>query len=168
MSKSESKKFSYQKLRERKELLPELARWYYTEWGHEVPNRTQEIEQSILEQSLGENSLPITIIATEQGALHGAGQLKWKEMSIYPNKEYWLGGIIIRKESRGRGLAKQIIKKLLEIAKANKIDRLYLQTEKLDGGLYAHLGWKELEMVHYHNTKVLVMEWDWSVEDGMA
>ncbi len=155
----------YQNLSERKEFLPQLANWYFTEWGYEVPNRTLDVEEKDLRESLENDELPIIIIATDQETLLGAGQIKRQEMSIYPAKEYWIGGIFVGKENRGKGIAQQIIKQLLGIAKAKKMDTLYLQTEALDGGLYARLGWKGIERVNYHGTEVLVMEKDLSLED---
>lgn len=157
MTKINSEKITYQNLSERKDLLPELADWYFNEWGYEVPNRTLEVEEKDLRESLENDELPIIIIATNQETLLGAGQIKRQEMSIYPEKEYWLGGVFVRKETRGQGIARQLIEKLIEIAIAKKMDTLYLQTEALDGGLYARLGWKGIERVNYHDTEVLVM-----------
>ncbi|MFT7606812.1 MAG: GNAT superfamily N-acetyltransferase, partial [Saprospiraceae bacterium] len=87
-------------------------------------------------------------------------QLKYHEMSIYPDKENWLGGVYVSKNYRGKGIARQIIQKLIVIAGNLNIKKLYLQTENLDGGLYQRMGWKPIEQVNYHNIDVLVMERD--------
>jgi len=154
----ELENISYQNLSERKDWIPQLANWYFAEWGHEVPNRTIAIEIADLEKSLQSSFLPIILIASYRGKLLGAGQIKWKEMSIYPEKEYWLGGVFIHKDYRGHGIAKQIINRLVDIAKDLQIDTLFLQTEHLEGGLYAQLNWKKLALVNYQNIQVLVME----------
>ena len=38
------------------------------------------------------------------------------------------------------------------------METLHLQTDDLSGGLYARLGWRPLERVHYIGREVLVME----------
>lgn len=147
-----------QYLKERKEFIPTLAKWYFEEWGQEDENRTLEIEVSELEKTLNKTKIPLTVIANDEGELIGAGQLKWKEMSIYPTKEYWLGGIFVKPQNRGTGIAYQIVEQLIEIARVLQIRKLYLQTERLNGGLYSRMGWKEIEQITYHNIPIVVME----------
>lgn len=149
-----------QYLKERKELVPTVAKWYFEEWGYEDENRTLDIEISDLEKTLNKVKIPLTIIATDEGQLIGTGQLKWKEMSIYPTKEYWLGGVFVKPQNRGAGIAYQIVEQLIDIARVLQIKKLYLQTEKLNGGLYSRMGWKEIEQITYHNIPILVMERD--------
>ena len=38
--------------------------------------------------------------------------------------------------------------------------QLHLQTEQLDGGIYARLGWAPREQIEYRGIQVLVMEND--------
>ena len=51
-------------------------------------------------------------------------------------------------------------RKIAEISVALGIDKLHLQTERLDGGLYARLGWTPIEAVYNEGLHVLVMEKD--------
>ena len=152
------KQVNYSFLSDHPEFVPELASWYFQEWGHEVPDRTLAIEQKELEQTLEAGPLPLAMIASYRGELAGAGQLKWKEMAIYPEKEHWLGGIIVKSAYRGQGIGQQLVEQLVGQAQALQIPTLWLQTEQLDGGLYARLGWQPLEVVTQHGVQVLVME----------
>ena len=94
----------------------------------------------------------------EEEALLGAAQLKFREMSIYPEKEHWVGGVYVAEAHRGKGIARQILVELIAIAKSLKIETLYLQTEHLNGGLYGRMGWTPIEQVNYRGIDVLVME----------
>ncbi len=107
---------------------------------------------------LNRDKIPTLILAVEQNRVLGVAQLKFREMDIYPDKEHWLGGVYVDKASRGRGVAAKLISKAIELAKSFQVQTLYLQTERLDGGLYAHLGWQPIEKAFYNGHNVLVME----------
>lgn len=81
-------------------------------------------------------------------------------MDRYPDFEYWLGGVYVPEHYRGRQLASQLANCVAEIAAAQGIAQLYLQTDNLRGGLYAKLGWQAVESVNAHGRDVLVMRRD--------
>ena len=118
------------------ELLPVLANWYFQEWGSKEKGRTLNLEKENLRNYLNKDKLPLILLATDNGKLLGAAQLKYREMSIYPDKEHWLGGVYVTKNHRGKGIARKIVQELIVIARNLNCKKLYLQTENLDGGLY--------------------------------
>ncbi|WP_109675276.1 GNAT family N-acetyltransferase [Dyadobacter jejuensis] len=139
-------------------LLPIIAKWYFEEWGCLSKDKTLDTEIENLQAYLNPGEIPLILIAIGNGQPLGAAQLKYHEMSIYPDKVHWLGGVYVSQEHRGKGIASQIILELIAIAKKLKIKTLYLQTENLSGGLYRQLGWLPIEQVNYHGIEVLVME----------
>ncbi|MEM6344916.1 MAG: GNAT family N-acetyltransferase [Bacteroidota bacterium] len=145
-------------LADRPEAIPVLARWYYAQWGYEVPENSVVKEEEKLTQFLNRDKLPLSLVAYEGSNLIGGAQLKFYEMSIYPEKEHWLGAVYVAPEFRGRGIAAKMIKRILELAKHYQVPNLYLQTEHLDGGLYARMGWEPEEQVIYEGVEVLVMK----------
>lgn len=140
------------------QALPTVAQWYYDHWGYEKLGNTIEKEIDNLRAYLNTDCIPLIILGVEKGKVIGAAQLKYHEMTIYPDKEYWLGGVYVSEAYRGRGVAAQIIGRIIEIARSLKVSRLYLQTEQLDGGLYRRLGWRPVEQVNYNGHDVTVME----------
>lgn len=142
----------------KKEWLPIIASWYVNEWGN--PSDVDAIKEEIAKLStyLNEDKLPLIMVAHENEELLGVAQLKEYEMNIYPEYKNWLGGVFVSKQHRNKGVAKFLIAKLIEKARELKIDKLYLQTENLNGGLYISLGWKQLVKVKYKDVFVLVME----------
>ena len=82
----------------------------------------------------------IIVLAVEGAEILGAAQLKYREMDIYPEKEHWLGGVYVSKKHRGSKVAENVIGKVVSVAKQLNVDKLYLQTEDLRGGLYRRLG----------------------------
>ncbi|MCP4440036.1 MAG: GNAT family N-acetyltransferase [Aureispira sp.] len=149
-------KFEY--LADHQELMPILADWYFKEWGYLKEGHTIDLEIKRLQEYLNKNEIPLILLAIEGDELLGAAQLKYREMSIYPDKEHWLGGVFVSDKHRGKGVAKLLIEELLLVAQQMGVHKLFLQTEQLDGGLYARMGWMPLEQVNYHDLDVLVME----------
>jgi len=138
--------------------IPLIAQWYYDEWGHAMKDRPVEKIQELIRGMLHRNKIPLHILAMEGTQVLGVAQLKIREMDIYPEKTHWLGGVFISPTARHRGLASRLVGKALELATSFNVETLYLQTERLDGGLYAKLGWKPIEETHYNGKHVLVME----------
>lgn len=140
------------------QAIPIIAAWYFNEWGHLKENNSLEKTTKELQSYLNTDKIPLMLVALEGDEPLGVLQLKYREMSIYPDKEHWLGGVYVSKKHRGRNIAEQMIYRLITIAKSLNVERLYLQTEKLEGGLYSQLGWQAIVQVNYRGLDVLVME----------
>lgn len=147
-------------LADRPEAIPVVAEWYFGRWGELTGDESAEETRSRLKEYLNRDKLPLLLLAVDSGSdeVLGAGQLKYHEMDIYPDREHWLGGIIVPPKHQGKGVASVLVRKLTGIARDLTVDTLYLQTERLDGGLYAKLGWISLEQVTYRRLEVLVMK----------
>ncbi len=139
------------------EAIPTLARWYFGQWGHEVEGNSVEKEAEKLRGFLHRDRVPLIVVAKVDGEVVGAAQLKFREMDIFPDREIWLGAVYVLPSMRGKDVAEQMISRLVEIATRLGVQEIFLQTERLDGGLYARLGWRPLEVVTYHGVEVRVM-----------
>ena len=98
--------------------IPTIAQWYFDEWGYLKKDSTVLSFIQDLELYLNTNKIPLMLVAIEGDVAVGVVQLKYREMSIYPNKEHWLGGVYVAKNHRGKKIAEQMIYKLLEIAQS--------------------------------------------------
>lgn len=145
-------------LADNEKYLPVIAQWYYEEWNDLMIGKTVQDEIEYLKTYLNRNEVPLILIAVENDELLGAVQLKRHEMTIYPEKEFWLGGVYVNLNYRGYGIASKLVEKAIEMSSLLGIEKLYLQTENLDGGLYYKLGWRPIEQVNYNNVGVVVME----------
>lgn len=145
-------------LADRTEAVPRIAGWYFDQWGRAdgIPN-AEHIEAK-LQSYLNRDEMPLMVLAIAEDEILGVVQLKFREMDIYPEKEHWLGGVYVPAQHRGRDIATMLVHQALRLARALGVEQLHLQTEKLDGGLYARLGWVPQERVTYHGNEVLVME----------
>lgn len=145
-------------LADHQQAIPIIAGWYFEEWGHlESGNNLEKVTEG-LNKYLNTDKIPLIVIAIEEKEILGAAQLKYREMSRYPEKEHWLGGVYVSKKYRGNKIAEQMINKVIILAKKFGVQHLYLQTFDLSGGLYRRMGWKAVEQVKNYNLDVLVMD----------
>lgn len=134
----------------------QLAQWYHAQWGREAGlSLEQELQRLNLPQNAG--GFPHLMAAFDGGQLVGAVQLKRREMQAFPQYEHWLGSVFVADSHRGRGLAGGLVEQAAAQAVRMGVTDLYLQTEALDGGLYARLGWKPLQEADNRSLRVLVM-----------
>lgn len=147
-------------LADRPEALKVVSHWYYEEWGRWNSNSSvQSISEKLL-KSMNRDKVPLILLAIDGDDIVGSVELKYREMEIYPDKEHWLGGLFVEPRHRGAAVGKQLIQQIIGLASRLGVRKLYLQTERLDGGVYAQLGWKPLEQIDNKGKNVLVMERD--------
>ena len=134
----------------------QLAQWYHAQWGQDA-GLTLEQELQRLNPPQDAEGFPRLIAAFDGGQLVGAVQLKRREMQAFPQYEHWLGSVFVATSHRGCGLASGLVEQAAAQAVRMGVCELYLQTEALDGGLYARLGWKPLQEADNRSYRVLVM-----------
>ena len=146
--------------------VPLVAGWLFDEWGHERPGLTHDMAVANLEARLSRDTIPIQVVAVDNGSVVGVAILKPHELRHrYPNWLYWLGSVFVAHDRRGRGLATALCRHVEQIAVQHGVPKLHLQTERLDRGLYASLGFQPIETIHEGNHEVLVMAKSLGSED---
>jgi len=149
-------RFEY--LVDRRQALPAIAEWYFAQWGylHEGETPQQSVER--LHDYLNRDRIPFMLVGVDGDEVCAVAQLKYREMgAMYPDKEHWLGGVFVPPRYRGSGFGSAIATEIATRAAEYGVEVLHLQTERLDGGLYARLGWEPIEQADNHGLKVLVM-----------
>lgn len=143
---------------DRQDAIPIIARWYFEEWGKNVPGNS--IEQTIdrINGKLDRHKLPLLILAVEDEKILGVAQLKLHEMDIYSQRTFWLGNLFVSPTYRGKGVGTALANQIAKIAAEDfNVKELHLQTEALNGGLYRQIGWHSIETVRYKGVDVAVM-----------
>lgn len=134
-----------------------IARWYFDEWVSSASGVSIEQVEITLAEATNRHSPPLMVLAKEAERIVGAAELKTHEMDIYPDYEFWVGGVYVDVNYRGQGVGQCLVNDILNRAKAIGIQTLYLQTEDLTGGLYTRFGFQPLSIVDYKGYKVRVM-----------
>lgn len=75
--------------------------------------------------------------------------------SVYNNEIYGIYSLAIKKEYRGKGVGKEVLKQQLQMCKSKSIDIAYLQTELgfYPNKMYKKFGFKDLCVVYYYLKK---------------
>ena len=134
-SSKERSQFDFVPLSERPEAIPQVARWWIHEWG--LPQRHESLEAYVSElASLNPDKLPFHLLAVDVRNIFGVATLKDRSAlhELFPDFQYWLSGVYVPPELRGRGIATALCLKMIEIASTKGVRRLHLVTEVLDGG----------------------------------
>jgi GNAT superfamily N-acetyltransferase len=149
---------TFEYLADRLEVVPQVARWWFDEWGYLRPDDSIETLTSRVLGLLNRDKLPIQILASLDKSIVGIASLKRHEIfDLYPDKVFWLGDVYVAPEIRGQGIGSALAAKIVEIAESRGIKSIHLQTQSLNGGLYAKLGWKKIEQFHNKGYDALLM-----------
>ena len=145
-------------LKEMPHYLDTLARWHQEEWGYFKPNKTlaQRIER--MQSHLLPEFIPTTFVASNHELL-GSATIIEHDMDTRKELTPWLAGVYVVPEFRGQGIGSTLVLHVMEQARENMIERLYLFTPDRDA-FYARLGWKIFEKTNYLGYEVTIMHVD--------
>ncbi|MFJ2713941.1 GNAT family N-acetyltransferase [Pseudomonas sp. NPDC087346] len=138
-------------------LIGELAELNFKEWGEFRPGDTLEARTERMRAACGKGAIPSVVVAIEDSQLLGGALLIDSDMKIRPQLTPWLAGVYVKAEQRGRGVASQLVKRIVDEAAALDVRELYLYTDAAQS-LYARLGWEVVEDLVYEELPVTVMK----------
>jgi GNAT superfamily N-acetyltransferase len=151
-------KLGFALLAEMPEVVPVVAGWLFDEWGHERPGSSVESIAEDIRSKLDPASLPIQLLALRAERPVGVAMLKPHEMKdIFPERTPWLGSLVVAPAHRRNGIGAALTREIEELARSRGFARLYLQTERADGGVYARLGWAVCDRLPYRGYQANVM-----------
>jgi GNAT superfamily N-acetyltransferase len=136
------------------ELAPVLAEWQHQAWGYQTAAELLDF----LHLSMQGQALPITFTAHVADQLVGSVSLCEHEMEDHQpaDRRFWLGYLFVHGSARGQGVGRQLMAFIENHAARFGITRLYLYTANM-AGLYATLGWQEIDRLYYQGEPVTVM-----------
>ena len=144
-------------LADQPELLPELADWFYDEWGGSDPNSSRERMKRILGEYLNRDKIPLTIVLLRDSQPIASASLKIREMETHTQYIYWLGGVYVHPHYRDQGIGSQLVEYSANEAKRLKVNELYLYTRHHEN-LYTRLGWQVIERPIYEGRIAVIMK----------
>ena len=146
-------------LADRREFIPTVGRWHYTEWDHLRPGETVEDRAVRVERDCGHCEIPTTFVALAGHQCLGSASLVACDMDIRPTLTPWLSGVFVAPAHRGIGAA--LVERVVQEAQALGKPCLYLYTPG-SGALYLRLGWWVAERTFYRELwgeqEVTIME----------
>lgn len=147
----------YVYLAEQPELLPTLAEWFYDEWGRSEADMSLSKMQSILEEYLNTDRIPLTIVTMRDSKPIASASLKIQEMETHPQYLHWLGSVYVHPQYRRQGVGSRIVQYAAGEAQKLMVQDLYLYTRNQER-FYSHLGWQAIERPAYHGRTAIIMK----------
>jgi GNAT superfamily N-acetyltransferase len=144
-------------LADQPQFIPEIASWYFREWGHLRPGDSVERRIERVTQAAGHRRIPTVMVASQEGRLLGSAMLVANDMDIRPELTPWLAGVFTAPKERRKGVAALLIQRVVEEARNAGFPKLYLYTFNAQD-YYGRLGWKVHENTCYLGHEVTVMD----------
>lgn len=138
------------------EFLSELARLHFEEWRHLTPGKTLADRIRKLRAMAASDEMPFMVVAFDGRQLIGSAALVYEDMTTRKDLSPWLASVFVKPEFRRKGIAKTLVGYIEKRAAQRNIRRLFLFTEHARG-LYADLGWADLQACEYQGADVVIM-----------
>ena len=142
-------------LKDSKENITKVINWLYEQWGHNYEYGKQVWVKRI-NNRLEKKSIPTTFVALEKGEAVGTASLIKHDMDTRKDLTPWLADVFVLKDFRKRGIASELVKRVIEEAKKIGVSKLYLYSREAEE-LYKKLGWKVIERTEYYGEEVPIM-----------
>ncbi len=144
-------------LAERPDLVDQVARWGFGEWGHLHPGETLEDRVVHTRDGLNADRVPTAFVALDDvGGAVGSAALVFDDLEGDPRNP-WLASVFVPHEHRRKGVASALVRAVEDAARRFGYPRLYLFTVSASP-LYARLGWRALEKRDYRGEHIQVMD----------
>lgn len=149
-----SDKYIY--LADRPSLVPQLARWFYKEWGQNNPHLSLETVEGKLRDRLNREKIPLVLVLLRDDLPIASASLKIREMETHPQYLHWLGSVYVLPEYRSQGIGTELVQYAASEARRLGVQDLYLYTRHRER-FYARLGWKPIERPIYDGRPAVIM-----------
>lgn len=143
------------RLRNRPELVPEVAGWIYREFpcafgGESLKDWISAVAYGQLDGSL------TTFVILDEGIPLATASFDLEDLSSHPHLSPWLASVYTKPEHRGRGLAEMLLSQVEKEARSRGFERIYLYTADQES-FYAKRGWETLEGSRLDGEPIVVM-----------
>ena len=126
------------------DTIPTLANWFRSQWPDYYAQQTQaDTEQAFRSEAL-RDGLPLRLVAFHSDELVGTVVLRERGSETLPEFRPELGGLYVVASHRGRGVATELIRVAMNIARDQEYELIYATTA-VAGGILERLGWKHLQ-----------------------
>jgi GNAT superfamily N-acetyltransferase len=135
-----------------------LAGWHYEQWKglHENDSVGQRIE--FLKAGANRLKIPAVFVAIENGELRGSATLAASDMETRRELTPWMIDVYVAPQWRRRGIASQLVHRVVVEAAALKVAELYLfTTGPWREQLHAGLGWSVIDRPIYLGIERVLM-----------
>jgi GNAT superfamily N-acetyltransferase len=95
-----------------------VAQWHFGEWGHHYPGGTVDAWLDHIRTRMNADRIPMTVVALDEGEPIGTAALTERDMETHRELSPWLGGVYVVPSARGRGVARALVRDVIDRAAA--------------------------------------------------
>jgi N-acetylglutamate synthase-like GNAT family acetyltransferase len=144
-------------------LIPDLCKIHVDFFGRYNRAMTVESRGEQLKKRLGTDTIPLTIVAIEDGKAIGSASIKEHDLKTHLELTPWVASVIVHPEYRRRGVGSRIMDRIDQEAVQLGLAKLYLFTPDQED-FYSSLGWNTLLEDHFQGKPIVIMEKTYSRE----
>jgi predicted N-acetyltransferase YhbS len=138
-------------------LFDAVAQMLHREWSDLANWRDATIIQQRLQTRNADEAKTLTLVATTtEGELMATASIIHYELRDIAEREFWLGEVMTASKHRGKGLASELVTRLIAEARQRGIAALWLYTPDQQA-LYRRFGWQDVEQRVMADEEVTVM-----------
>jgi RimJ/RimL family protein N-acetyltransferase len=128
------------------DTIPTLAKWFCDQWpDYHADMSQEEMELDFLEDA-SRDRLPIRLVAFESTELAGTIILRENGTEMPPEFQPELGGLYVVASHRGHGIATELVRAGMKLARAQGYETVYATTV-VAAGILERLGWEIIKTV---------------------
>jgi predicted N-acetyltransferase YhbS len=133
-----------------------LAKWCHEQWGYLSPNRTLKDVEANFSKLLSMSQIPFSLVVLDDKKPVAMASLELQDMDIYPELTPWLASVYVVPDYRKKGIGSKVVKTILEKAKEQHIEKIYLFTMDQEHW-YNKMKFQVLQKTKYYGEDVTVM-----------
>jgi GNAT superfamily N-acetyltransferase len=135
------------------DTIPVLAAWFREQWPDYHASMSQaELEQDFLEDA-SRDRLPIRLVAFESSELAGTIILRVQGGDAPSEFQPELGGLYVVESRRNRGIATELVRAGMKLARQQGYETVYATTVAA-AGILERAGWQFVKTVVYEDGPV--------------
>lgn len=135
------------------DTIPTLAKWFRDQWpDYFFAMSPEEMEQDFLEDA-SRDHLPTRLVAFESNELAGTIVLRKYGNEALVEYQPELGGLYVVGSQRGHGIATELVRAGMQVARDQGYETVYATTVAA-AGILERLGWEFIKTVHYEDGPV--------------
>ena len=135
------------------DVIPTLAQWFRHQWPDYYAERTFADIAQDFDVELNLNSLPLRLVAFADGQVVATVSLREQALKDLPEYTPGLGGLFVVEGYRNLGIATELVKAGMDVARQQGYKSLYAGTVAARG-ILEHLGWKLVKLVEHGDEQL--------------
>ncbi len=137
-------------------LVPAVAGWHFSEWGHFDPTGSLESWTRDLAKETRRDRIPTTYVAMEGDKALGSVSLVEHDMLTRSDLSPWVASVFVAEDQRRHGIGSALVRHAVREAAGMGMEQLYLYTHSARD-FYAGMGWQFLADDMYEGHMVAIM-----------